>query len=101
MRILVLENEPSSTRGGQELSLLEACRGLAARGHDVELLYTDEGDLLAQYSEFCGRIDRVSAYAIDRRHTVAAATRLFMDALQRDRTAPDVIYTNQYMDGVF
>ena len=63
MRVLVLENEPSSRRGGQELSLLDVCRGLAARGHAIELLYTIDGDLLDEYRGFCRRVDRVTAYA--------------------------------------
>ena len=95
MRILVLENEPSSTRGGQELSLFEACRGLAARGHEIDLLYTQPGDLLAEYERFCSRIDRVRAYNVDRSRTGQALIELAADLVQRGRPAPDVIYANQ------
>ena len=61
MRVLVLENEPSSKRGGQELSLLDVCQGLAARGHHIELLHTADGNLLERYRSFSDRIDRVKA----------------------------------------
>jgi glycosyltransferase involved in cell wall biosynthesis len=101
MRILVLENEPSSRRGGQELSLLDVCRGLAARGHEIELLYTVDGDLLAQYRSFSRRVDRVSAYAIDRARTIGSAADMIGDLVQAGRPAPDVIYANQYLDSFF
>jgi glycosyltransferase involved in cell wall biosynthesis len=101
MRILVLENEPSARRGGQELSLLDVCRGLAARGHEIELLYTADGDLLGEYRRFCRRVDRVTAYAVDRTRTVRAAARLAADVVQLGRPAPDVIYANQYLDSLF
>jgi glycosyltransferase involved in cell wall biosynthesis len=101
MRILVLENEPSSRRGGQELSLLDVCRGLAGRGHEIELLYTADGDLLPQYRSFCRRVDRVTMYAIDRARTLTSAVRLVMDVVQAGRPVPDVIYANQYLDSLF
>ncbi|MCC7417773.1 MAG: glycosyltransferase family 4 protein [Acidobacteria bacterium] len=101
MRILVLENEPSSRRGGQELSLLDVCRGLASRGHAIELLYRAGGDLLGEYAGFTARQDRVSAYAIDRSRALVSAARLAGDLVQAGRTAPDVIYANQYLDSLF
>jgi glycosyltransferase involved in cell wall biosynthesis len=101
MRVLVLENEPSSRRGGQELSLLDVSRGLADRGHHIELLHTADGNLLERYRAFCDRIDRVDAHAVDRTRTVRAAARLVWDAFQPGRTVPDVIYANQYLDSLF
>ena len=101
MRILVLENEPSSRRGGQEFSLLEVCRGLARRGHKIDLLYTADGDLLVEYRQFCRRIDRVTAYAINRSQTLRSIGRLAADLVRMGRQAPDVIYANQYLDSLF
>lgn len=101
MKILVLENEPSSARGGQELSLFDVCRGLAGRGHEMELLHTEDGDLLDGYRAFCGRVDRVSGYAIDRSRTLRAATRMLSEVVQPGRPAPDLVYANQYMDSPF
>jgi glycosyltransferase involved in cell wall biosynthesis len=101
VHILVLENEPSSRRGGQELSLLDICRGLAARGHVIDLLSTADGDLLADYGAFARRMDRVSAYAVDRSRTLRSAARLAADLVQAGRVAPDVIYANQYLDSLF
>src|SRR5205807_1372223 len=98
VRLLVLEKEPSSKRGGQERSLFDVCRGLAGRGHQIELLHTADGDFLEGYRAFCDRIDRVHAFAVDRTRILRAGTRFVWDALQVGRTAPDVIYANQYMD---
>ena len=99
MRILVLENEPSRARGGQEVSLFDVCRGLARRGHTIDLSHTTPGDLLDEYRAFCRRIEHVGAYTIDRRRVLAAA-RFVVDAL-RPRVAPDVVYANQYLDSPF
>jgi glycosyltransferase involved in cell wall biosynthesis len=101
MRILVLENEPSSRRGGQERSLLDVCTGLAGRGYEIDLLYTSEGDLLPRYASFCRRLQRVRAYSIDRADTIRAAVRLAADALSREIGAPDLVYANQYLDSAF
>lgn len=101
MRILVLENEPSTRRGGQERSLLDVCEGLAARGHEIDLLYTTDGDLLPRYAAFCRRIRRVRAYSIDRAETLRAAVRFAADGLSRAIGAPDLVYANQYLDSAF
>jgi glycosyltransferase involved in cell wall biosynthesis len=101
MRILVLENEPSSLRGGQELSLFDVCRGLAARAHEIDLLYTTDGNLLPEYRAFCRRVDRVSAYSVDRARALSSAARLVADVIQAGRHAPDVVYANQYLDSFF
>jgi glycosyltransferase involved in cell wall biosynthesis len=101
VRILALEKEPSSMRGGQELSLCDVAAGLAARGHDVELFYTKEADLLERYRAFCTRIDRVHMYTVDRSRTLRACIEMAGDLVQRGRPTPDVIYINQYLDSPF
>ncbi len=102
MRILVLENEPSSKRGGQELSLLDVCSGLATRGHTVDLLYVKSGDLLDSYRLFANVIPTTS-YTVDRSMTFRSSGRWFLSLLQRLRMAryADIIYTNQYHDTMF
>ena len=51
MHILVIEAnlEPS---GGAPRGILEVCRALAARGHEVSLIHAREGSLLPQYDRF-------------------------------------------------
>jgi len=102
MKILVLENEPSSKRGGQELSLLDICRGLAARGHTIDLLYVKPGDLLERYREF-SNVTQTTPYTVDRGRTLRASGHWLLSLYQRAREArdADVIYANQYHDTMF
>jgi glycosyltransferase involved in cell wall biosynthesis len=101
MRILVLENELTSGRGGQELSLADVCAGLGERGHAVVLAYVTGGDLEARYRRFCERLVRVRAYAVDRRRTAAAILDVGRSLWAVRGTAPDVVYANQYLDSPF
>jgi glycosyltransferase involved in cell wall biosynthesis len=103
MRILVLENEPSSKRGGQELSLLDVCRGLAVRGNTIDLLYVKPGDLLDSYREFCATSIPTKAYTIDRGRTLRTCAQWLLSLIARSKVArrADIIYTNQYHDTFF
>lgn len=103
MRILVLENEPSSKRGGQELSLLDVCRGLATRGNTIDLAYVKSGDLLDNYREFCATIIRTAPYTIDRTRGISTSAKWVLSLIARSKAArrADVIYTNQYHDTLF
>ncbi|NJL09673.1 MAG: glycosyltransferase family 4 protein [Calothrix sp. SM1_7_51] len=67
MRIIALEREPSSVLGGQELNLVEICSSLAKRGHQINLVYTNEGDLLDNYQKFCNSLVKISRYAPQRK----------------------------------
>jgi glycosyltransferase involved in cell wall biosynthesis len=101
MRILVLENEPSSKRGGQELSLLDVARGLAEKGHKVHLVYNDEGDLLPHYEAFCASITRVWRYTIDRNSPMRTSSKWIRSVAVALTQNVDVIYANQYHDTFF
>lgn len=100
MHIIVLENEPSSFRGGQELSLLEVCRGLSQRGHSITLLYLNPGDLLEHYQQFCTKILKVDDYDYDRRkfwHLLKFFANIWKIPVGRS----SVIYSNRYHDVSF
>ncbi len=101
MRVLVLENEMTSTRGGQELSLLDVCEGLAARGHAIVLAYVTPGDLEPRYRRICERMIRVRTYAIDRSRTLSSVGELASSLWSVAGSAPDVVYANQYLDSLF
>ncbi|MEC4813843.1 MAG: glycosyltransferase family 4 protein [Scytonema sp. PMC 1069.18] len=64
MHIIVLELEPTSFRGGQEVVLFDICRGLAQRGHTLSLIYTKEGNLLEQYQQFCQDVVKANQFTI-------------------------------------
>ncbi|AFZ29884.1 glycosyl transferase group 1 [Gloeocapsa sp. PCC 7428] len=103
MKILVLENEPSSRRGGQEWCLLNTCRGLAQRGHEIHLVYNEQGDFLPIYQQFCQSIIKVNCYLIakGRLKKFTSAIAWFLSILQLLKTEPDVIYINQSKDAFF
>ncbi|GAA6620017.1 glycosyltransferase family 4 protein [Scytonema sp. NUACC26] len=66
MHLIVLEQTPSSRLGGQQIALFDICCGLAEKGHKISLLYTQEGNLLEQYQQFCDRVFKVKRYLINR-----------------------------------
>ena len=106
MKILVLENEPSSSRGGQEWSLLDVCSGLAQRGHDIHLIYTEDGDLLKSYKKFCKSLTKVRRYLVDvkggRRNKVISLIDYWLcSILPVLKISPDVVYINQCKDAFF
>jgi glycosyltransferase involved in cell wall biosynthesis len=105
MHIVVLENEPSSTRGGQELSLLDVCRELNQRGHQISLIYVKEGNLLSQYHEFCDQILNVNGYAISRKNLLYSCIKFPIDLLRIIRKiqfdGSTIVYSNQYHDTPF
>lgn len=70
MRVIALENEPSSLLGGQELNLFEICSYLAKRGHQISLIYTKEGNLVERYKEFAESIIQVKRYSAQRKNVI-------------------------------
>lgn len=100
MHIIVLENQPSSQRGGQELILLDVCRGLSQRGHSISLLYLEEGNLLKQYQEFCTDLVKVNTFLLDK-STITNSFTFFPDILRIPASKNSVVYSNRYHDIVF
>nr|WP_290223839.1 glycosyltransferase family 4 protein [Trichocoleus desertorum] len=104
MKILVLENEPSSRRGGQECSLLGVCTGLAQRGHEIHLVYREDGDFLPKYQQFCKSITKVRRYVIDttgKRHLIVSSVSWLGSLLPVLKIDADVVYINQTKEAFF
>lgn len=101
LRILVLENEPSSKRGGQEHSLLDVCLSLARAGHQLTLGYHTSGDLLERYARAGIRTVVLEPFAIDRRRPLASAGSWLRGFTRAIGEPADVIYINQYHDVLF
>jgi glycosyltransferase involved in cell wall biosynthesis len=101
VNILVLENELTSTHGGQELSLLDVCRGLAACGHQITLAFVTGGDLAPEYKAICAKMIRVSTYSIDRSRAVSSTLELLQSLWAVRSSAPSIVYANQYLDSLF
>lgn len=100
MHIIVLENQPTSQRGGQEIILLDVCRGLAQRGHQITLVYLEEGNLLKEYQKICKHLIKVESFLLDR-STISRSFNFFADIWRIPVTEDSVIYSNRYHDVVF
>ncbi|MDF5722243.1 MAG: glycosyltransferase family 4 protein [Rhizonema sp. PD37] len=100
MHIIVLENEASSLRGGQERSLLDVCRGLYNRGHSISLLYVKEGDLLEDYRDFCSDLFMINSYRIERKK-IFQYVKDFSRYNVSKKNGHTVVYSNQYHDSFF
>lgn len=98
MKILVLLNIASSDCGGAEWSLLDVCRGLAAKGHELHCIYRLEGDLLPQYQQFCKTLLKVSSYQIKE---PASSINFITSILQVIPIQFDLIYANYYYQTFF
>ncbi len=108
MHIIVLENHPSSQRGGQERSLIDVTRQLAQRGHRITLLYANPGNLLPQYEAFCDRIIPVRGFEISLRKWQSPLWFVrdlwnVWAALKSDTSGeePTIVYINQPYDVPF
>ncbi|MBE9129026.1 glycosyltransferase family 4 protein [Coleofasciculus sp. LEGE 07081] len=101
MHVIALENEPSSFRGGQELSLLDVCRGLDQQGHSISLLYEREGDLLEQFEEFCVQMIEVSDYRINRSKPLVSVLKFLSDIRKVTIFKNSIVYSNHYHNSLF
>ncbi|MBD3880648.1 glycosyltransferase family 4 protein [Phormidium tenue FACHB-886] len=101
MHLIVLENEPSSYRGGQELSLLEVCRSLHKRGHKISLFYIKSGDLITQYQSFCLHTIALKGYKFSKTKWFNSASSFYHSARVASTFKNSVIYTNNYQDSLF
>jgi glycosyltransferase involved in cell wall biosynthesis len=101
MQIIVLENEPSSRRGGQELSLVDVSQELVRRGHQLMLLYTRPGDLLSKYQNFCSKTIPVSQYRFTRQTLSSGLPKMLADLGRIPAHRHSLIYCNQYQDSFF
>ncbi|MTI23363.1 glycosyltransferase family 4 protein, partial [Fulvivirga kasyanovii] len=98
MRILAIDPEPSSFRGGQEKSLFDILVGLKGRGHDVILAYVTSGDYLNQYKEHGVRTIQIHATK-NEGFQLTSFYRLFLSILKLWGLATtDVVYINEIVD---
>ena len=103
MHVIVLEQQPSSSRGGQELNLFEICRTLSEKGHKISLFYVKPGDLVEKYQEFCEQVIKVNSYGFDRRKMSDIINFLpsFADIWKVAAKDNSVVFINQYPDAFY
>lgn len=99
MHLIALENQPSSTLGGQEFNLFGICKNLASRGHEVSLVYTEEGNLLESYGKFCKNLIPVKRYKLDRKNPVnmlRSSLDIVQDINKIHKGSEPVIFSNDF-----
>ncbi|MFB2879949.1 glycosyltransferase family 4 protein [Floridanema aerugineum] len=103
MHVIVLEQQPSSARGGQELNLFEICRTLSEKGHKISLFYVKPGDLVEKYQQFCEQVIKVNSYGFDRRKVSDIINFLpsFRDIWKVTAKDNSVVFINQYPDAFY
>lgn len=99
MHIIVLEDEPSSSRGGAEISMLDLSWRLSQRGHNISLVYLQEGDLVEQYRSFCLHITKVNSF--QPKKGIINIFRFLADVFKVNKERNSVVYCNRYRYAIF
>jgi glycosyltransferase involved in cell wall biosynthesis len=82
--------------GGLERAQLDACRQLRSRGHQIDLLYIEPGDLTPEWEEITERRVRVSGYSFYRRAPADSLRSVAGVVAAIRRLAPDVVYVHDH-----
>jgi glycosyltransferase involved in cell wall biosynthesis len=85
-----------SPNTGIAVQTLQVTEELARRGHQVDLVYLQDGDYRERYSSFCQSIQQVPALDLGLRHALRDAPRLVPGVRAGLRTRPDVVYLNRF-----
>jgi len=80
--------------GGLELAQLEAARQLRERGHRIQLLYTEDGDLSERWQRTVDQRIRVRGYALFRGAPVRSAAAVAGVVAGIRRLGPDAVYVH-------
>jgi len=84
--------------GGLERAQLEACRQLRARGHRIDLLYTETGDLTPEWAEITDRRVQIRGYSLYRGAPLGSLQSVAGVVSAIRRLAPDVLYAHHHRD---
>lgn len=94
MRVLV-NTDVLHPLGGVELSTLQVCRDLTARGHEIDVLYNDTGDLEQEWRAFAAAMTRVNSFELSPK-TWRQDVKTFPGAALAARGhSCDVVYVNR------
>lgn len=81
--------------GGVELSTLQVCAALAARGHEIDVLYAEPGVLEEQWRSFVREARRVPGFTVEFATPWKQLHQLPRSVLAGVHSKPDVIYLNR------
>lgn len=87
--------------GGTELNVFQVARGLATRGHAVDLLAARAGALAADYRSFCRSVTRRPVFDFARSSAPRDLVRMAPAVLSAARKKPDVVYPNRFAEIVW
>ena len=97
MRILANIHALSSS-GGIEQIVFQTSKELARRGHELDLLYVQDGDLSEDYRSFCQSLTRVPTFNFARSNAARDLARLVPAVRAGRRCRPDVIYISRFQE---
>ncbi len=97
MRILTVANHLGA-RGGLERTQLTTCKALAARGHQIDLVYVSRGDFAEDWEEFTETTVQISGSLPRRRSPLTSGAGLLRAIRAALRLRPEVVYVYRYWD---
>ncbi len=97
MRVLTVANYLDAT-GGLERTQLANCRGLAEKGHELDLLYVHDGEFSPEWRAFTSTMTQVDT-TLPRRARPIRSSLAATSAIHRGRRRrPDIVYVYRYWD---
>lgn len=87
--------------GGTELNVFQVARGLAQRGHSIDLLAARDGALAEEYRTFCRSVTRRPAFDFARATALRDLARMAPAVVSAARRKPDVVYPNRFAEIVW
>jgi glycosyltransferase involved in cell wall biosynthesis len=82
--------------GGLERAQLQACTELRHRGHEIDLLYTQPGDLLPSWEGIASRRGRVDGYSLYRGAPLTSTLAVLAAVVAGRRFSPDAVYFHHH-----
>ena len=87
--------------GGTEINAFQVARGLAQRGHVVDLLAARDGALAGEYRMFCRTVTRCPTFDFARATGLRDLVRMVPAVVSAARRRPDVVYPNRFAEIVW
>jgi len=87
--------------GGTEINAFQVARGLARRGHVVDLLAARDGALAGEYRMFCRSVTRRPSFDFARSTGLRDLVRMAPAVVSATRRRPDVVYPNRFAEIVW
>ncbi len=90
-----------SRAGGTELNAFQVARGLAQRGHTLDLVAARDGELATDYRSFCRSVARRPIFDFARTSAARDVLRMTPAIVTAAKKRPDVVYPNRFAEIVW